>query len=130
MKTNMINRRDMLRTSVLATSAAALSQMPSLSNGADFTAPVEASKGLTVYQKDQRILVRYNNHQVLSYRASSAAKYPYFYPLAGPKTGLSLTTESAVPYPHHRGLWLGCEPLNGGYYWADNGLDSFQIKSL
>jgi hypothetical protein len=115
---------------MLATSAAALSSMPSLSYGADFTKPVEESKGLTVYQKDQRILVRYNNLQILSYRASSDAKYPYFYPLAGPKTGLSLTTESSLPYPHHRGLWLGCEPLNGGDYWADNGLDSGQIRTL
>ncbi len=131
MKNPLINRREMLRTSMLATSAAALSQIPSLSShAADFDKPVEASMGLTVYQKDQRILVRYNNHQVLSYRASSEAKYPYFYPLAGPKSGLSLTTESALPYPHHRGLWLGCEPLNGGNYWADNGPDSGQIKTL
>jgi len=35
-----------------------------------------------------------------------------------------------LPYPHHRGLWLGCEPLNGGDYWADNGVKSGQIKSV
>ena len=108
----------------------AVSQVPFLAYGADYTAPVKESKGLTAYQKDQRILVRYDNSPVLSYRASSDAKYPYFYPLAGPKSGLSLTTESSLPYPHHRGLWLGCEPLNGGDYWADNGLASGQIKSV
>ena len=40
-----------------------------------------------------------------------------------------MTTESSLPYPHHRGLWLGCDPLNGGNYWADNGLESGQIRS-
>jgi hypothetical protein len=125
----VLTRREMLRASVMATSALALAQLPSISFGADFTKPVKESEGLTAYQRDQRILVRYDNIPVLSYRASSDAKYPYFYPLSGPKSGLSLTTESALPYPHHRGLWLGCEPLNGGDYWADNGLKSGQIKS-
>lgn len=126
----MINRREMLRSSLMATSALALSQIPSTSHSADFTEPVSASLGLTAYQKDQRILVRYNNSPVLSYRAGSDAKYPYFYPLSGPRSGLSLTTESSLPYPHHRGLWMGCEPLNKGNYWADNGTESGQIKSV
>ena len=125
----MLNRREMLRTSLMTTSAFALSQYSSHCQGADHTEPIEAAKGLTAYQKDERILVRYDNLQVLSYRAQSTSKYPYFYPLAGPKSGLSLTTESAQPYPHHRGLWLGCDPVSGGNYWADNGLESGQIKS-
>ena len=125
-----MNRREMIRTSVMATSALAFSHIPSLTFGADYTEPVEGSKGLTAYQKDGRILIRYDNLPVLSYRTSPDAKYPYFYPLAGPKSGLSLTTESSLPYPHHRGLWMGCDPLNGGNYWADNGLKSGQIKSI
>jgi len=125
-----MNRRQMLRTSVMATSAMAFSQFPTRAYGADYAEPTEKSRGLTAYQKDQRILVRYENLPVLSYRASSDAKYPYFYPLAGPKSGLSLTTESSEPYPHHRGLWLGCEPLNGGDYWAANGPASGQIRTL
>ena len=43
---------------------------------------------------------------------------------------MSLTTESALPYPHHRGLWLGCDPVNGGNYWADNDLATGQIRSV
>ena len=126
----MITRREMLRNSVMASSALAISQIPLATYGADFTEPVDNAKGLTAYQKDQRILIRTNNSPVLSYRASSDAKYPYFYPLSGPKSGLSLTTESAQPYPHHRGLWLGCDPLNGGNYWAATGLKSGQIKTV
>jgi hypothetical protein len=40
-----------------------------------------------------------------------------------------MTTESSLPYPHHRGIWLGCEPLNGGDYWSDSPLESGQIAS-
>ena len=126
----MMNRREMLRASVAAGSALAFSQIPQVAYGKDYLEPVKESIGLTAYQKDRRILVRYNNSPVLSYRASSDAKYPYFYPLSGPKSGLSLTTESSEPYPHHRGLWLGCDPLNGGNYWADNGVESGQIKTV
>src|SRR5262249_23699022 len=50
-------------------------------------------------------------------------------PLSGPATGVSLAAESALPYPHHRGLWLGCQPLNGGDYWGDTALDKGQIRS-
>ena len=129
-KKNFMNRREMLRNSVMAGSALAFSQIARIAYSKDYTEPVKDSIGLNAYQKDRRILIRYNNSPVLSYRASSDAKYPYFYPLSGPKSGLSLTTESSLPYPHHRGLWLGCEPLNGGDYWADNGPESGQIKTV
>jgi hypothetical protein len=120
----------MLRTTAMASTALAFSQIPTITFGADFIKPVEESRGLTAYQKDERILVRYENYPILSYRAGADAKYPYFYPLVGPKSGHSLTTESSLPYPHHRGLWMGCDPLNGGNYWADNGLESGQIRSV
>ena len=125
-----MDRREMMRTTVMATSALALAQIPTSIFGADYQKPTESSKGLTAYQKDNRIQVRYDNLPVLCYRAGSDAKYPYFYPLSGPRSGISLTTESSQPYPHHRGLWLGCDPLNGGNYWGDDGLESGQIRSV
>jgi hypothetical protein len=45
-------------------------------------------------------------------------------------TGLSLVGESLLPYPHHRGIWLGCQPLNEGDYWGDAPLDEGQIRTL
>jgi len=45
-------------------------------------------------------------------------------------SGISLASESALPYPHHRGLWLGCQPVNGGDYWSDGSLDKGQIRSI
>jgi hypothetical protein len=97
--------------------------------GVDYTEPVSEAAGLTGYLNGANALVRLDDQIVLGYRAHKSLKYPYFAPLAGPVSGASLTTESALPYPHHRGLWLGCEPLNGGDYWADNSLKQGQIVS-
>ena len=74
-------------------------------------------------------MIRWDNHAVLTYRANAALKYPHFSLLAGPVSGLPLTTDSSLPYPHHRGLWLGCDPLNGGDYWSDGPLATGQIRS-
>jgi hypothetical protein len=86
--------------------------------------------GLTSYLNSGQVAIRWNNVVVAVYRANSIQKFPYFSPLAGPLTGLPLTTETSLPFPHHRGLWLGCEPLNGGDYWKDSPLDLGQIRSL
>ena len=95
----------------------------------DYKKPVPEAAGFTSYLRDGQVQIRWNNMPLMAYRAKPSDKYPYFYPLNGLASGTSLTTESALPYPHHRGLWLGCEPLNGGDYWADNGPDSGQIQS-
>ena len=62
------------------------------------------------------------------YRADTAQKYPYFYPVIGPGSGLPMTDETCEPYPHHRSLYLGCDRVNGGNYWQDE-LDRGQIIS-
>jgi len=126
----MLNRRTFLRTSAAAVAAPALGSLVARSSrGVDFPKPDPKAAGLTAYLKDDSLQIRYDNLPIVAYRAQSSLKYPYFCPLNGPASGLSLTTESGVPYPHHRGLWLGCDPLNGGNYWADNGLESGQIRS-
>lgn len=124
-----MRRRDVLKAAVAATGGLAAASLTRAAGAKDFLKPDAAAKGLTVYQKDGSILIRFDNLPVVAYRAQPSLKYPYFCPLNGPTSGLSLTTESAIPYPHHRGLWLGCDPLNGGNYWADNGLESGQIRS-
>jgi hypothetical protein len=96
----------------------------------DYTEPVPGSEKLTVYQNNSHVLVRWNNMPLTAYRAHITQKHPYFYPVNGPVSGVSLTSESALPYPHHRGLWLGCQPLNGGDYWNAAGtLAGGQIRS-
>jgi hypothetical protein len=55
-----------------------------------------------------------------SYKFAAEQKYPYFYPVNGPTSGESVTTESSEPYPHHHSLFLGCDRVNGGNYWQDS----------
>jgi len=53
------------------------------------------------------------------YKFSHDQKYPYFWPVNGPVSGQSVTTESTEPYPHHHSLFFGCDRVNGGNYWQD-----------
>jgi hypothetical protein len=81
-------------------------------------APAAGPDALLAYQDGPQVWVRWNNRVLLSYRAHTTQKYPYVYPLAGPLTGLSLTAETGLPWPHHRSLFFGCDRVNGGDYWA------------
>jgi hypothetical protein len=102
---------------------------PGLLSAVDYDKPAPGAEKLTAEQTNGLILIRWNNRTIATYRAHASQKFPYFYPLAGPATGLSLVAESALPYPHHRGLWLGCQPLNGGDFWGDTPVDKGQIRS-
>lgn len=57
---------------------------------------------------------------VTCYRAHGGQKYPYAYPLAGPVTGLPLTSETGDPWPHHRSIFFGCDKVNGVDFWSTN----------
>lgn len=61
-----------------------------------------------------------NNRPLTCYRAHPTQKYPYMFPLAGPAAGLSLTTETSLPYPHHRSMFFGCDRVHGGNYWQED----------
>lgn len=117
-----VNRRQILL-------GAAAASLPNSAPAVDFAKPVPEAEGLTAYKNGDQVIVRWNNRILTVYRAHRSMKYPYFSPVAGPVTGASLTSESALPYPHHRGLWLGCDPVNGGNYWADNALSTGHIRS-
>ncbi len=126
-----LNRREFFKASLAASAASGLSLAVARPACAiDYSKPVPEANGLTVYHNGANILVRWNNLPLLGYRAHPTLKYPYFCPLNGPTSGLPLTTESALPYPHHRSLWLGCEPVNGGDYWSHGPLERGQIRSV
>lgn len=108
-------RRDLLKGSLLLALPAGLA-----AGGRVLAAPILPEPGsdkLTAYQDGPQIWVRWANRVLTSYRAHPTQKYPYWYPMAGPVTGLSLTTESSVPYPHHRSVLFACDRVNGGNYW-------------
>jgi hypothetical protein len=62
------------------------------------------------------------------YKFAETQKYPYFWPVNGPASGKSVTTETSEPYPHHHSLFLGCDRVNGGNYWQE-GNERGQIVS-
>ena len=78
-----------------------------------------APAGMEAERLDDRIVVRVKGETFTCYRFGAGQKYPYFYPVNGPVTGRSVTTESALPYPHHRSLFFGCDRVNGGNYWQE-----------
>jgi hypothetical protein len=79
-------------------------------------APAGAAE-VTAYQDGPQIWVRAGGRVLTCYRAHPAQKCPYFYPLAGPRTGRSLTDESGQPWPHHRSVFFGCDRVNGANFW-------------
>jgi hypothetical protein len=83
---------------------------------------------MSALRLDDRILVRVEDRVFTTYRFGAGQKYPYFYPVNGPLSGVSVTTESSLPWPHHRSLFFGSDKVNGGNYWQE-GNEEGQIVS-
>lgn len=66
----------------------------------------------------ESVIIEVNGKLFTQYKfTNSFGKKPYFWPLTGPVSGQSVTTESSEPYPHHNSMWFGCDHINGGDYW-------------
>jgi hypothetical protein len=87
-----------------------------------------SSPAMSAERLDDRIVVRVKDQTFTSYRFGPGQKYPYFYPVNGPLSARTITTESAMPYPHHRSLFFGCDKVNSGNYWQE-GNERGQIVS-
>jgi len=66
-----------------------------------------------------KIVVTIGGKLFTCYKFDAEQKYPYFWPVNGPLSGKSITTETSEPYPHHHSLFFGCDRVNGGNYWQD-----------
>ncbi len=75
---------------------------------------------LKAKKRDDRVQVFAGDELFTEYRYREEQKYPYFYPVNGPATGESVTTETSQPYPHHHSLFFGCDRVNGGNYWQQD----------
>lgn len=78
--------------------------------------------------EDDLVEIRVGDSVFTCYKFAPTQKYPYFFPVNGPATGKSVTTESSQPYPHHHSLFFGCDRVSGGNYWQE-GNDRGQIVS-
>jgi hypothetical protein len=70
-------------------------------------------------EKNQ-IVVTVGGQVFTCYKFDASQKYPYFWPVNGPASGQSVTTETHEPYPHHHSLFFGCDRVNGGNYWQES----------
>lgn len=70
-------------------------------------------------QGDAQIEILVGDVLFTAYKYADTQKYPYLWPVNGPTSGQSVTTESSEPYPHHHSLFFGCDRVNGGDYWQD-----------
>lgn len=75
-----------------------------------------------------KVVVTIDGQPFTSYKFADSQKYPYFWPVNGPVSGQSVTTETSQPYPHHHSLFFGCDRVNGGNYWQE-GNERGQIVS-
>ena len=107
--------------------AASLLLLACLTAGQTAQTPLK-KRVLTAETQDEMIIVRIDEAMFICYRFGGGQKYPYFYPVNGPLSGLPVTTESSLPYPHHRSLWFGWDRVNGGNYWQE-GNERGQIVS-
>ncbi|MDO4587609.1 MAG: PmoA family protein [Planctomycetia bacterium] len=142
-----MQRRDFLKKSALLTATTGLTVTLGKESFADSPKPAANFPGkegktypgwgdaavehLTTYCPDfadNNLWIRKDNQIVTVYRTNPNQKYPYLYPLIGPVSRVSVTTESAQPWPHHRSVFMGVDKVNGGNYWQE-GNDRGQILS-
>lgn len=66
-----------------------------------------------------QIVVAVDGHLFTCYKFAANQKYPYFFPVNGPASQTSVTTETSDPYPHHHSLFFGCDKVFGAGYWGN-----------
>ncbi len=93
----------------------------------DTSTQVPGQRVAAKIEKD-KVTVTVGGKLFTCYKFAASQKYPYFWPVNGPASGKSITTETSQPYPHHHSLFLGCDRVNGGNYWQQ-GNERGQIVS-
>ena len=88
----------------------------------------QSGQRLTAKIEKDKVVVTVEGELFTGYKFGKSLKYPYFWPVNGPESGKSITTETSEPYPHHHSLFFGCDKVNGGNYWQDV-IDRGQILS-
>lgn len=90
-----------------------LGALAALPSGAGFAQTLQATAD------GSQIVVDVDGHLFACYKFAADQKYPYFYPLNGPASRTSVTTETSDPYPHHHSLFFGCDRVLGAGYWGN-----------
>jgi hypothetical protein len=88
------------------------------SQRASDSATVNSQQVVAKLEKD-KVAVSIAGRLFTCYKFAPLQKYPYFWPVNGPASGQSITTESSQPYPHHHSLFFGCDRVNSGNFWQE-----------
>lgn len=78
-----------------------------------------ASQKVTANLEKDKVVVNIDGKLFTCYKFADSQKYPYLWPVNGPLSSKSITTETSDPYPHHHSLFFGCDRVNGANYWQD-----------
>lgn len=78
--------------------------------------------------KPDRVVITVAGQLFTEYLFIADEKYPYFFPVNGPRTGRGVTARRVEPYPHHSSIFFGCDKVSGGNYWQE-GLERGRIVS-
>jgi hypothetical protein len=79
-----------------------------------------AQQEVTAKLDKDKIVVTVDGKLFTCYKFGDSQKYPYFWPVNGPTSGKSITTETSQPYPHHHSLFFGCDRVNGRNFWQES----------
>ena len=119
-----MKRRNFLKTSLLTAGALGLGGQQIFAAGMAASKTDDTTDArLTTYIHDSQnsaVWIYWNNMVLTCYRAEAMQKYPYFFPLRALKSGLSLTAETAEPFPHHRSVFFSLDKINGANFWQNN----------
>lgn len=80
---------------------------------------VQAAQNVSAKLEGSQVTISVDGALFTAYKFAPDQKYPYFWPVNGPVSGASVTTETSEPYPHHHSLFFGCDKVNGGNYWQE-----------
>jgi len=89
---------------------------------APFAATGEGAQSVGARVEPDRIVVEVDGEEFTAYLFGEEHKYPFFFPVNGPKTGESVTAWDQEPFPHHSSLyisldWVRSEGVDRGNYW-------------
>lgn len=89
--------------------------------------PISA-QSVRAERKPDRVSISIDGQLFTEYLFREDEKYPYFYPVNGPRSGKSVTGRRLDAYPHHSSIFFGCDKVNGGNFWQE-GLERGRIVS-
>ncbi|MFO0916874.1 MAG: PmoA family protein [Planctomycetaceae bacterium] len=83
---------------------------------------VAAEDQVTLTPQDQSIVVKIGDQEFTTYHYAPNQPKPYFSPVLAPGGAvITRPLENPKDHPHHKGIWLSVDEVNGVKFWAEKG---------